>query len=297
MIELKQSPVVFHESSHTYELDGVILNGITSTLVKRAYPDTYKDIPEEILAAAAERGSNMHRIIENYDEMGLQNDLPELQGYIRIMQENHLDVVATEYIVSDEEHYATAIDKVMLDEQGQLILVDLKNTSTIHYENVALQLSICKRLFEKQNEGLKVRDIYVLWLRDDKAKFERLNPVSDEFIDKLVEADLADAPFDVQSMYSDLPAHFHNVEKQIADYERMMKQAKAEQDKLRAGMLELMEKHNVKSWEGDMVKITRVPASERESFDSKAFKEKHPELYAEFIKKSTVKHSLKITLK
>lgn len=291
------SPVIFHEREHIYELDGVVLKGITSTLVNRAYPDTYKDIPEDVLEKASEKGKIMHQLIELWDDAGIESELPELQSYKQVIQDNHLDVLATEYIVSDEQHYATAVDKVMLDEAGQVILVDLKHTYTIHYENVALQLSICKRFFERQNPDVKVADIYVLWLRGDKAKFERLNAVSDEFIDKLIEADLADKPFDVQTMYSDLPARFANVEKQIADYERMVKQAKAEQDKLRAGLLELMEQHNVKSWEGDLVKITRVPASDKESFDSKGFKEKHPELYNEFLKKSTVKASLRITLK
>lgn len=297
MKPLVTSPVIFHEREHIYELDGVVLKGITSTLVNRAYPDTYKDIPEDVLEKASEKGKIMHQLIELWDDAGIESELPELQSYKQVIQDNHLDVLATEYIVSDEQHYATAVDKVMLDEAGQVILVDLKHTYTIHYENVALQLSICKRLFERQNPDIKVADIYVLWLRGDKAKFEKLNVVSDEFIDKLIEADLADKPFDVQTMYSDLPARFANVEKQIADYERMVKQAKAEQDKLRAGLLELMEQHNVKSWEGDMVKITRVPASEKESFDSKGFKEKHPELYNEFLKKSTVKASLRITLK
>ena len=297
MKPLVTSPVIFHEREHIYELDGVVLKGITSTLVNRAYPDTYKDIPEDVLEKASEKGKIMHQLIELWDDAGIESELPELQSYKQVIQDNHLDVLATEYIVSDEQHYATAVDKVMLDEAGQVILVDLKHTYTIHYENVALQLSICKRFFERQNPDIKVADIYVLWLRGDKAKFEKLNVVSDEFIDKLIEADLADKPFDVQTMYSDLPARFANVEKQIADYERMVKQAKAEQDKLRAGLLELMEQHNVKSWEGDLVKITRVPASEKESFDSKGFKDKHPELYNEFLKKSTVKASLRITLK
>lgn len=297
MKPLVTSPVIFHEIEHIYELDGVVLKGITSTLVNRAYPDTYKDIPEDVLEKASEKGKIMHQLIELWDDAGIESELPELQSYKQVVQDNHLDVLATEYIVSDEQHYATAVDKVMLDEAGQVILVDLKHTYTIHYENVALQLSICKRFFERQNPDIKVADIYVLWLRGDKAKFEKLNVVSDEFIDKLIEADLADKPFDVQTMYSDLPARFANVEKQIADYERMVKQAKAEQDKLRAGLLELMEQHNVKSWEGDLVKITRVPASDKESFDSKGFKEKHPDMYKEFTKKSVVKSSLRITLK
>ena len=297
MTTLAKSPVVFHEKDHIYELNGVILKGITSTLVKRAYPDTYKDVPEEVLAKAAEKGKIMHQLIELWDDVGIESELTELRSYKKVIHENHLDVLATEYIVSDEEYYATAIDKVMLDENGEVILVDLKHTSTIHYENVALQLSICKRFFEMQNPNIKVKGIYVLWLRDDKYRFERLNVVSDEFIDELIAVDMANSLFDVKAMYGNLPEVFADAERRIAEYEVAAKNAKSEQDMIRAGLLELMEKHNIKCWDGEYIKITRTPQGERVAIDSKRLKEEMPEVYDQYTKKTITKPSLRITLK
>ena len=116
---LKQSPVRFESETHRYYLGEKELQGVTSTLVHRAFPDTYRKPDnyteeqwQEILANAAAKGSNMHETIELYDELGVTSDLPELQSYIRIKQEQGLTVLATEYVVSDEKHYATAIDKI-----------------------------------------------------------------------------------------------------------------------------------------------------------------------------------------
>ena len=82
----------------------------------------------------------MHETIELYDELGIESDLKELANYKNVLKENNLKVLASEYIVSDNEHYATAIDKVMQDADGNIILIDLKRTSVLHTENVSLQL-------------------------------------------------------------------------------------------------------------------------------------------------------------
>ena len=138
-IKLNTSKVRFVSETHQYFLGDKELFGITNTLIKRAYPDTYKDVPQHILEQAARNGSLMHETIELYDELGIESDLKELANYKKILKENNLKVLASEYIVSDNEHYATAIDKVMQDADGNIILIDLKRTSVLHTENVSLQ--------------------------------------------------------------------------------------------------------------------------------------------------------------
>lgn len=300
---LKQSPVTFRSEDHTYWLKKKELKGITSTLVQRAFPDTYRR-PEnyteeewqEILMNAAAKGSNMHETIELYDEMGLMSDLPELQSYIRIKEENHLTVLATEYIVSDEKNYATAIDKVLMKPDGSIILVDFKRTSTLHVENVTCQQSICKRFFEKQNPDLKVADIYVLWLRDDKSKFQKLTPWADEALDLLFKADKEGIDFDIQAIYGNLPVKFAEVEAEVARIEGEVKRLQETQKMMKDGLYKLMEEANVKSWSGSKIKLTRVLPTKGKTFDSKRFEQEHPELYKEYLKDSERSGSLKITL-
>lgn len=300
---LRQSPVRFESASHRYWIGDHELKGITSTLVHRAFPDTYKrpdnyteEEWQEILANAAAKGSNMHETIELYDELGAMSDLPELQSYIRIKEENNLTVLATEYVVSDEKDYATAIDKVMVQPDGGIILVDFKRTSQLHLENVTCQQSICKRFFEKQNPDLKVVGIYVMWLRDEKSRFEKLNPWADEALDLLIEADKEDKPFDIQATYGNLPATFAQVEAEVARIEAEVKKMQEKQKLLKEGLYKLMDEANVKSWSGSRVRLTRVLPTTSKTFDAKRFEAEHPELYKQYLKDSTRAGSLKITL-
>ena len=300
---LKKSPVTFRSEDHTYWLGDKELQGVTSTLIRRAYPDTYKKPDaytdeqwQEILANAAAKGSNMHETIELYDELGATSDLPELQSYIRIKAENNLTVVATEYVVSDEESYATAIDKVLLTEDGEIILVDFKRTYELHLENVTLQQSICKRWFEKLNPDLKVSGIYVMWLREEKSRFERLTPWADEALDLLIECDKKDEPFDIIQLYGNLPQKFAEVEQEVANIEIQVKMMQERQKALREGLYAMMEEHNLKSWSGSKVKLTRVLPTSSKTFDSKRFEKDHPELFKEYTKETSRAGSLKITL-
>lgn len=303
MIELKKSPVRFVSDGHKYFLGNKELHGITSTLIKKAYPDTYKKPDrytdeewEAVLANAAAKGSNMHETIELYDELGVESDLPELQSYIRIKEENNLTAIATEYVVSDEKHYATAIDKVMLTAKGEIILVDFKRTSVCHIDEVTLQQSICKRWFEQLNPGLKVAGIYVLWMRDDKVRFERLSPWADEMLDMLIESAISGETFDITNTYGDLPVMFAQVEEEVARLELSIKEAQERQKELKQGLYDLMEQRNIKSFTGSRVKLTRVLPTESTSFDSKEFKVDHPDIYKEYCKKTQKAGSLRITL-
>jgi len=301
---LNQSPVTFRSEDHTYWLGKKELQGITSTLIRRAFPDTYKR-PEryteeewqEVLANAAAKGSNVHETIELHDELGIVSDLPELQSYIRIKQENKLSVVATEYVVSDEKHYATAVDKVMMRPDGGIILVDFKRTSSKHYENVALQLSICKRFFEMQNPDLKVSGCFLMWLRDEKSEFTQLPVWADEMLDNLIEADINDQSFDVTTTYGDLPQKVYDVQTYLYELEELVKTKTEELKRIKDGLCQLMLERNIKSFTTPVLKMTTVTPKPRETFDAKTFAAEHPDLYKQYVKKGEVKASVRITYK
>lgn len=294
-IKLNVSPVRFVSDTHQYFLGGKELKGITTTLIRRAYPRTYEGVPQHILDAAAEKGSLMHETIELYDEMRVESELLELAGYKKVLAENKLEVLATEYVVSDLKNYATAIDKVMLLD-GKVILVDLKRTSKIHTENVSLQLSICKRFFELLNPHIPVEAIYVLRLRDYKTDFVKLDVVSDEFIDRLIESDLNDTEFCAPQTSDDANIIIMNSENEIASLETAIKELKQKQDELKAGLMVLMEQYNIKSWTGERLKITRSLPTMKKTFDAARFKEEHQDLYDSYLVDKETAGALRITL-
>ncbi|MBR1448330.1 MAG: hypothetical protein IJ588_06260 [Prevotella sp.] len=302
MTELKKSPVRFDEEKHEYWLGDRQLLGITSTLIHRAFPDKYKGVDSEVLQNAARKGKELHNLIEYHDKFGtdaIEHTDPRVQSYERLKTERGLRTIANEYLVSDEERYASSIDIVMLNQQDEICLVDIKTTWKLDRESTALQLSIYKRFFERQNPSLRVVSLFVLWLPNKDmslAEMISLQPVSNDIIDALMEADIADTPFDITASYGNLPALVASAEDEIIRIEESLKQMKARQEQLKKGLYEVMEKYNVKSFVGSRVRLTRILPTQASSFDSKQFEADHPELYKQYTKTSDKKGSLKITI-
>lgn len=302
-ITLNDSGVVFKQDEHRYFLGDKELQGVTSTLIRRAFPDTYSNIPQQVLDRAAERGSTVHGLIELFNSIFGGNDnlfpaeswTPELRSYVGIVKTNNLRHIASEYVVTDKEHYASAIDGVYLNDQDGIVLVDYKTTSQLYYENVALQLSIYAKFFELVNPKLKVASIACIWLRGDKSKFVELSRIDDEAVDKLIAADLNN---DGSYVYTpDIPNDFYSLQLEYARLARHIDDLTEKQLSVKTKILEIMEEHKAKSYKTALGSFTYVPASSVKRFDSKLFKEQHQDLYDEYTKESASAPQLRIKLK
>ena len=111
-IELNYSRVVFNEAAHEYFLDGKQLSGITSVIQRQLFPEEYSSVPKKILDAAAEYGTSVHKSCELFDKEWTNDGTVEVQDYIDLCKEYSLTHEASEYLVSDEENYASLIDKL-----------------------------------------------------------------------------------------------------------------------------------------------------------------------------------------
>lgn len=168
---LRQSPVTFDRAAHVYTLDGKELHGVTG-IVKWVYPDTYTDVPEGVLRAAAEHGSLIHAACELWDTAHIKGGISETDDYAALEQEHGLVPIANEYLVDDGADIASCIDVVYRGAAANTVVIaDIKTTSRIYTEHVALQLSIYAWLFEKQNRHLEVEDVAVIWL--PRARYGR----------------------------------------------------------------------------------------------------------------------------
>ena len=295
--DLVESGVVFDAASHTYHLGDKELFGITQTLVNRAFPNTYAGIPEDVLLKAAERGTNIHETIQFCEENGFTGQTPEWVSYAKMKADHDLHYITHEYIVTDRERYASAIDLVMQDSKGSIILCDIKTTSVRHYENVTLQLSIYKRFFEAQNPHLKVDKLALVWLRGTESEYKELTPWADEILDQLFQADKANEAFDIQTTYGDLPQRVYDVQQYLFNLEKEVKAKSDELKKIKDGLCEIMLERGIKSFTTPIMSLTSVTPKPRKSFDSEAFKFEYPELFEKFQKESPVKPSVRITFK
>lgn len=88
-----------------------------------------------------------------------------------------------------------------------------------------------------------------------------------------------------------------DVSKKIADFERQLKAIKEQEDILKQEILGEMEAKGIIKIENDDLMISYIASTDRETFDSKAFKEVHQDLYDEFVKMTPVKSSIRIKVK
>lgn len=299
-MKLVKSKVRFDEEHHRYFLGEKELSGITGTLIKKAFPDTYKGIPNAVLAKAAERGSVVHQNLELFDTICnsdiniMPSVLPEVKDYNEMLISYGLHHVDSEYLVTDNENFASAIDKVLEDNEGNIYLADIKTTATLHYDNVSLQLSIYARWFEEQNPDLKVKEIVCMWFKNGQSKFQPLPRVADYQIDDLINAYLAD---DTDYQYKvEVPEQFSALEQEYRLITARMDALKIKQDDLKEQMMKMMEANKQKSIKTNIGSYSYVAATTKKTFDTKLFKDTEPEHYEYYLKETTTKPSIRIKL-
>ena len=69
------------------------------------------------------------------------------------------------------------------------------------------------------------------------------------------------------------------------------------QKELKESILEEMENDKVRLFDNDEIKITMVMPKPKKVIDENLLKEKYPEVYQDCLKETTIKSSLRITLK
>lgn len=293
MIQLVKSKVVFDAESHRYFLGDKELSGITSTLIRRAFPNKYSGISEETLANAAAKGHELHEAIQNYDRFGIVQD-DRIDNYASLKEVKGLTTIENEYLVSDEEHYASSIDIVMLNNQDEICLVDTKTTWILDRASVGLQLSIYKRFFEMQNDGLQVAHLYALWLpnRDhDIAELVEVLPVSDDVLDALIKADQDDEPFS----FITVPDGYDELEIRYRQFARMKAEAEQGIEQVKAELMAMMREKNLLQIKSGNYTVSYIPEKAGKRFDSTLFKSENKELYNKYMKDSVTAAQVRFT--
>lgn len=95
----------------------------------------------------------------------------------------------------------------------------------------------------------------------------------------------------------ELPKETMPILQEIQQLEITAKAIAKKQTELKAALLDAMEKNNIKKWENDVIAITYSPPTTRNQLDSKKIKNDHPDIFEKYVKTSSVKSSIRITLK
>lgn len=298
-IQLASSGVLFNEEQHTYTLEGKSLQGITGVLERRLFPNKYDGVDEEVLAKAAARGTAIHRYCQIFDEMGIVTEsCEEAVNYASMCKNLNLVPVASEYIVTDGQHYASKIDAVYYGRNGGVVLNDRKTTYRLDKEYVSWQLSIYAWMFERMNPGIPVEGLTATWLRDDKAEYVGIERKDNSLVEALLKADINDEPFDYYPAAFDVPDYIVQCQRELANIDMSMKMLKDRQDKLKAEILARMGEDHAATIKTDIATFSRVAASQKYVFDVDKFRDNHRDLYDQYCTKlQQKKESLTIRFK
>lgn len=296
---LKRSDVVFVEDTHRYLRGEEKLKGITSTLLKFAYPNTYKTPDnmseeqwQETLKKAADKGTAVHNDIQNYCENGTPVSLPEGESWVATEFEYDIEWIENEYLVEYDE-FASKID-ILANVGNELSIIDIKRTQTIHYEEVALQTSIYKFFFEKMNPKMEIKHLYVFWARGKEYKLIELPIVDVKDIKALI---TAYRNGDEGYEFNPMPKWANkSLFRKLRTLTAKKKAIEAEIDLIKVQLLEGMENGKYKALSFDGVKVEYIAPTIATTFDKKTFEKENPGVLENYQKESKKNSYIKISV-
>ena len=148
--------LTFDSEKHIYRLDGFIIPSVTQVM-KPLSDEKYKDVDQEVLDAAAKRGTAVHSACEFFGLYGAEEIEPEYQPYFDAFlawnREHEIEYIETEQAIWHKQLlYAGTLDLIALVD-GVLTLVDYKTTYRINDMLTAVQLEAYLRALESQGKG------------------------------------------------------------------------------------------------------------------------------------------------
>lgn len=290
--------VFFDDITHSYITnEDKMLIGVTSLMRKHGLAPDYSNVDAGTLNRKAAYGSAVHKSIERYIKGESVESTPELEAY----KAAGINALASEYLVSDNETVASSIDIV----SEELDLIDVKTTSRLHNTALQWQLSIYAYLFELQNPGLHVRNLYALHIKKSRGRIVSelagIERLPDSEVEELIrcerEGRIYSAPLPTASTQDERLQQLYDIEMFISEIEAKAKKAKAEREEMMSALYAQMEAENLKKIETDRMTITRVLPSVRVSVDSGLLQSDYPDVYNAVKKESATKGSIRIKIK
>ena len=289
--------VKFYEFGHKYLLDGKDeLIGVTTLMKKHGLSPDYSGIDPDVLAHAAELGSQAHRRIEAYIN---GTPVPETR-LIKTYRDLGLNVVRTEYLVTDESAVASSIDLLAQTGEGVYDIIDMKRTSSVHRDALAWQLGIYKYLFLLNNPWAKVGKCWCLPIKkgnkddieaDECGLLVEIQPVPEAEVKRLLEAEANGETYQPAEDGGKMPVPYSDVAVAVSTF-RKLEEIKNTVKALEATYKEICDRL---AFDDVVIKLKRPYATTK--FDTAKFKAEHPDLYDGYTYNSVVKGNVTIKLK
>lgn len=281
----------FDKDTHTYEEDGRTLISVTQLMRKHGLAPDYSDVPEEILKAKAERGTIIHKEIEEWIKQGTLGITEEAYWFAEWAKRSNTEIVASEFIAHNDIVAGTC--DLMLAQKGKPIIADIKTTAKLHKDSVSWQLSIYNELMGwPTDKGMAIH------LTPDGLKAVEIPLKKREEVEELLECERKGERYlkELTISQSDLEA-IERAQLIIEEADRRMKEAKETLKAVNEAIIQAMKEAGVKKFENDRIRITYVEGTDRTTIDSARLKKEKPEIAEEYSKTSKTADSIRVTIK
>lgn len=312
MNEQRIIDIIFKEEGHEYTVNGRKSDiSVTGLIGKHIDKTEWHTIPEDILTAAANRGTAVHLDLELMVKDGREPESQEAKNFALWLAQQKLENPMTEFKLAIEHKgcLITGTADLIATLNGKSIVADYKTTSVIHKESVRWQMSLLDYMARKCN-GAIINGVPFVYTPADEMYVFHFNKqavftpvladkISDAEIERLLDAEAYEKEytpltFITPRLQSDVTA----LQEQITKHKQALKALEDQDKALRASLLEAFEAYpDIKSVECPEFKVTYVSPTAKEVFDAKTFEVDHPEEAAKYRKLSTTKGYVKITMR
>lgn len=169
---IKGGTLEYFDDTHTYLYDGLMLPSVTQILGVK-YRNDYASVPPAVLNNAAQRGTEVHKAIENFNVSGYDDGREAVRNFKFLQKQYGFEVLDSELplvIFKDDFPIACGrLDMTMLID-GQTGIADIKTVSALNKEKIAYQLNLY-RIGLMQSYGVDAKFLKILHLRDGIRKF------------------------------------------------------------------------------------------------------------------------------
>nr|UWI11278.1 MAG: protein of unknown function (DUF3799) [Bacteriophage sp.] len=184
---IKGGTLEYFDETHTYLYDGLMLPSVSQILGSK-FRNEYASVPPAVLNNAAQRGTAVHKAIENYNNSDYDDGSEAVKNFKFLQKQYGFEVLDSELPVvlfKDDMPIACGrLDMTMLMD-GQTGIADIKTVSTLNKEKIAYQLNLY-RIGLLQSYGVDAQFLKIIHLRDGIRKFID-SPVNEDMTWELIE--------------------------------------------------------------------------------------------------------------
>ena len=270
----------FDETTHTYSRNGNIYTSVTTLLANYKLSANYNNIPKDVLNKAAQRGKEVHKMLEEYIKNGVLVSNPDFENFIKYISNRNIDCATSlsEAIIYDDTFLIAGTVDWQYYDGDNFIIADFKTTSQIHWDAVTWQLSIYNYIICKGDIlQYYINKLKVIHLYNGKFSVRELPTIDYDEVTKLLTANLSNQSYTYVPDFSKILSNseeyvLDTILEDIANCKALLKELTQKEEEMKKKLVERMKTQNLHECEFNNFKVKYTDTISRKVIDTEKLK-------------------------